>query len=41
VNRMRAPAPAPAVTKECPLCTTAIPVKARRCPACTADLHAA
>jgi large conductance mechanosensitive channel len=41
VNRLRAPAPAAPVTKECPLCTTAIPIKARRCPACTADLHAA
>ncbi|HSK10844.1 MAG TPA: large-conductance mechanosensitive channel protein MscL [Vicinamibacterales bacterium] len=43
VNRMRGPAPAPAapVTKECPMCTTAIPIKARRCPACTAELEAA
>jgi large conductance mechanosensitive channel len=42
VNRMRAPAPAapPPPTKECPLCTSAIPAKARRCPACTADLPA-
>jgi large conductance mechanosensitive channel len=42
VNRMRAPAPAapPPATKECPLCTSAIPAKARRCPACTADLPA-
>ncbi len=40
VNRMRAPAPAAApTTKECPMCTTAIPIKARRCPACTADLQ--
>jgi len=39
MNRMRAPAPAPAVTtKECPLCTSAIPLKALRCPQCTADL---
>ena len=40
VNRMRAPAPAPpaAPTRECPLCTTAIPVKAKKCPQCTADL---
>lgn len=40
VNRMRAPAPAapPAPTKECPYCTSAIAVKARRCPQCTADL---
>jgi large conductance mechanosensitive channel len=27
-------------TKECPECTTAIPVKARRCPQCTAPLLA-
>jgi large conductance mechanosensitive channel len=25
-------------TKECPECTTAIPIKARRCPQCTAQL---
>jgi large conductance mechanosensitive channel len=25
-------------TKDCPECTTAIPIKARRCPACTAQL---
>lgn len=39
VNRMRKPAPA-APVQECPLCTTAIPIKAKRCPACTADLVA-
>ncbi len=40
VNRMRAPAPAApaAPTKDCPMCTSAIPVKAKRCPQCTADL---
>lgn len=39
VNRMRRPAPAPAVTtKDCPFCTSAIPLKATRCPQCTADL---
>jgi large conductance mechanosensitive channel len=27
-------------TKECPECTTAIPIKARRCPQCTAQLAA-
>ena len=27
-------------TKECPECTSAIPVKARRCPQCTAQLGA-
>jgi large conductance mechanosensitive channel len=43
VNRMRAPAPAaPAPpTKACPLCTSAIPVAAKRCPQCTADLVSA
>ena len=42
VNRMRAPAPAPTPpkTKDCPLCTWAIPVAAKRCPQCTADLLA-
>jgi large conductance mechanosensitive channel len=43
VNRMRAPepaAPAPP-TRECPLCTSAIPVKAKRCPQCTGDLTVA
>jgi len=40
VNRFRAQAPAapPAPTKECPLCTSTIALKAKRCPACTADL---
>jgi large conductance mechanosensitive channel len=40
VNRLRKTpevAAAPA-TKECPLCCTPIPLKARRCPNCTADL---
>jgi large conductance mechanosensitive channel len=27
-------------TKECPECTSAIPLKARRCPLCTAQLGA-
>ncbi len=39
VNKlMPAPAPPPAgpATKECPECTTAIPLKAKRCPQCTA-----
>jgi large conductance mechanosensitive channel len=34
----RKPAPAPANTKECPHCFTAIPIKATRCPNCTSDL---
>jgi large conductance mechanosensitive channel len=44
VNRFKAePAPAPAAptTKDCPLCCTAIPIKASRCPACTSELKAA
>ncbi len=39
VNRMRRPEPAAApVTKECPYCLSAIPLKASRCPQCTSDL---
>jgi large conductance mechanosensitive channel len=39
VNRMRVPAPAPAVTtKECPFCASAIPLKAKRCPQCTSEI---
>lgn len=41
VNRlMPAPEPPPAgpATKECPECTTAIPLKAKRCPQCTAAI---
>jgi large conductance mechanosensitive channel len=40
INRMRAPAPAPAAptTKECPRCFTNIPIKATRCPNCTSEL---
>ena len=44
INRLkREPAPAPAApaTKECPLCCSAIPIKATRCPACTSQLKAA
>ncbi len=41
VNRFKRAqeAPAPPATRECPLCTSAIPVKAKRCPQCTADLQ--
>ena len=35
INRYREQAPAPPDTKECPECTTAIPVRAKRCPQCT------
>ncbi len=42
VNRLRRTQEAPAapVTRECPMCTSAIPVRAKRCPQCTADLAA-
>jgi large conductance mechanosensitive channel len=35
-----APAPAPATTRECPYCVSAIPIKATRCPNCTSQLTA-
>ena len=41
VNRMRAPAPAPAAaptTKDCPFCVSSIPIKATRCPNCTSQV---
>jgi len=41
VNRVMAPKPAIAqvpVTKECPHCCSAIPLKATRCPNCTSQL---
>jgi len=34
----RQPAPAPASTKECQFCATAIPIPAKRCPNCTSQL---
>jgi large conductance mechanosensitive channel len=40
VNRLmprEEPAP-PGPTRDCPLCTLSIPVKARRCPHCTAEV---
>jgi len=41
VNRWKKPVPAAApVTKECPYCGTAIPIKAVRCPNCTSELRA-
>jgi large conductance mechanosensitive channel len=36
----KAPAPAPANTKECPFCISTIPLKAKRCPNCTSELKA-
>jgi large conductance mechanosensitive channel len=38
VNRVRGPAPAAPTTRECPACTSAIPLRARRCPFCTSDV---
>jgi large conductance mechanosensitive channel len=38
VNRVRGPAPAPPATRECPACTSAISLRARRCPFCTSDV---
>jgi large conductance mechanosensitive channel len=38
VNRMKRPAPAPAMTKDCAFCASAIPLKATRCPNCTSQL---
>jgi len=39
VNRLKKEPPPPdATTKDCPLCCTAIPVKATRCPHCTSEL---
>src|SRR3982075_666238 len=35
----RANPPAPVITRECPLCLSKIPVKARRCAFCTADIE--
>ncbi len=41
INRLQRPAPAaPATTKDCPRCMTAIPLKATRCPNCTSELAA-
>ena len=39
MNRMkRAEAPAPVTTKDCPFCTSSIPIKAMRCPQCTSEI---
>ena len=42
INAMRREEKAPAAptTKECPFCTSAIPIKATRCPQCTSQLAA-
>ena len=41
INRMRRQEEAPAepVTKDCPFCLSAVPVKAVRCPHCTSELQ--
>jgi large conductance mechanosensitive channel len=31
--------PAPPSTKECPFCTSAIPLRAKRCPLCTSEIQ--
>jgi large conductance mechanosensitive channel len=41
VNRLRGPEPVAApTTRECPACTMAIPLRARRCPHCTSEVAA-
>jgi len=39
--RKKAGEPATPKTKECPYCTTSIPIKASRCPNCTSELKMA
>ena len=39
MNKLQKPAPVAAPsTKECPQCTSLIPLKAKKCPMCTADI---
>jgi large conductance mechanosensitive channel len=39
MNKIKRPTPgAPAVSKDCPACAMAIPIKATRCPHCTTEL---
>jgi large conductance mechanosensitive channel len=40
-NRLKPPAAAAPVTKDCPYCRMPIPVAAVKCPHCTSDLRAA
>jgi large conductance mechanosensitive channel len=40
-NRFQPAAPAAPTTKDCPYCTTAIPIGAVRCPNCTSELSRA
>ena len=39
-RRLEAGEPAAPATKDCPFCSTAIPIKATRCPHCTSQLAA-
>jgi large conductance mechanosensitive channel len=42
VNRlMPKPAPAPAATRDCPYCLSAVPAKATKCSQCTSELRPA
>ncbi len=42
LNRLKqAPPPADPTTRDCPMCATAIPRKARRCPHCTSEVKPA
>ena len=41
VNRLRAQAPPPPNTKDCPFCLTAIPLAATRCASCCSEVAAA
>ena len=38
INRLQREAPVEVTTKECPFCTSPIPLKATRCPLCTSEL---
>lgn len=41
LNRLKQPKNAEPVTKDCPACAMAIPIKAKRCPHCTTELSSA
>lgn len=38
MNRLKREKPADPTTKECPYCSSTIPITAKRCPHCTSDL---
>ena len=40
LNRLKREAPAASTTKDCPFCSSAIPIPAKRCPHCTSQLTA-